>query len=234
VSRSRDVPALPSPAIARLEALRRLSMGAAHAMNNAFTTLVGEASFLHDDRKHDPVVAEACQTLLAELDRCARITRALLARRHPSQQGAAEVDLVRLVRELGALLRETLGRQHDLGLDLPDDVVPVRGEADDVELLVLGVVHYAADAARGATALQLGVGTDEDGRRALLRLEIRGTGLPEDAERAFLDPGQAADPLAVVILDAVAELVTRLGGTRHAERTAPDAWAACIDLPLSS
>jgi len=48
---------VPTKEVARLEAMRRLAMGAAHALNNAFTTLVGEASFVQEDRKADPVVA---------------------------------------------------------------------------------------------------------------------------------------------------------------------------------
>lgn len=230
MSRPPDAPALPAPDVARLETLRRLAMGAAHALNNAFTTLVGEASFLQEDRKDDPVVAEACDTMLAELDRCTRITRALLARRDPSQRGG-EVDLVRLVRELAALLQETLGRQHELEVELPDDLVPVEGPADDVELLVLALVHYAADGADGPTALRVAVEPDRGDGAAHLRLEVRGAGIPAEAEALLLAPERAADPLTAVLLEAVAALVTRLGGSRHAARTAPDAWTARIALP---
>lgn len=225
--------ALDPRRVARLEALRRLAMGGAHALNNAFTTLVGEVTFLQEDRKDDPGVAEACETMLAELARCTRITRALLARRHPSQAGGTDVDLVRLVRELGAILQETLGSQHLLQVKTPDDLVPVVGLAGELETLVLGLVHYAADAVGGPTSLRLEVEGDRGDGRARLSLEVRAPGLPVGVEEVFLAPDRAADPVVAAGLEAVAELVAELGGSRHAARTAPDAWTARISLPLA-
>ena len=232
MSHRSDASGLSAAQVARLEALRRLAMGAAHALNNAFTTLVGEASFLQEDRKDDPVVAEACETMMAELDRASRITRALLVRRHPSQRGGGEVDLVRLVRELSTLLRETLGSQHHLEVELPDDLVAVAGAAEDLELVVLTLVHYAADGARGATRMRLAVEPDDGSGSTGLRLEVRGDGLPPDADALLLAPHRAPDPLMAVELEALASLVAALGGSRHAARTAPDAWTARIALPV--
>lgn len=231
MSRAPRTSALESAVVARLDAMRRLSMGATHALNNAFTTLIGEVSFLQDDRKTDPVVAEACETLMAELDRCARITRALLARRQPAASDA-ETDLVGLVRELGALLQETLGSQHQLAVETPDDVVPVAGPTVDLELLVLGIVHYAADGAEGPTTLTLRVAAADADGMARLSLDVRGAGLPAEAEALFLAPERADDALTASLLDAVARIVSARGGARHAARTAPDAWRARLALPV--
>jgi signal transduction histidine kinase len=215
--------------VARLEVMRRLSMGAAHALNNAFTAVVGEASFLREEHKEEGEVTEACDTILRELDRCARLTRALLARRHPPQAGRDEVDLGRLVRDLGPLLRETLGRQKQLELELPGDLLLVRGEAGALELLVLLLLHQGADLAPGPARLRLALGAT--GGEALLALEVEADGLAEDAGLAFGDPQRAADPMTRNQLTALASLAASLGGSASGAREGPCHLVAAVRLP---
>jgi signal transduction histidine kinase len=227
-------PATPLPAteVARLEALRRLSMGAAHALNNAFTSVVGEASFLREEHKGDPAVVEACDAILRELDRCAKLTRALLARRHPPQAGRDEVDLARLVRDLAPLLRETLGRQKELAVQLPDDLVLVQGEAGALELLALLLVHQGADLAPGSARLRLAV--LPAGATARVELEIEADGLSDEAARLFSQPGAAADSLTRNQLAAFAELAARHGGHCSARREGPCHLVVAVELPALS
>lgn len=216
--------------LARLEAFRRISTGAAHALHNAFTTLVGEASFLADDRKSDPVVADACAAMLRELERCTRLSRAVLARREPSQRGGQEVELVRLVRELGTLLRETLGSQHVLHLETADDILPVVGQAEDVELLVLSLVHHAADSAGGPVSLRLGAkGGGADGLPRL-ELEVHARGLPPRLEALLQDPRCARDPLERARFEGVAGLLARLHARAETTRPVPDCWRVRLVL----
>jgi signal transduction histidine kinase len=221
--------AVPAVEVARLEALRRLSMGAAHALNNAFTTVVGEASFLREERKGDPSVVEACDAILRELDRCAKLTRALLSRRHPPQAGRDEVDLVRLVRDLAPLLRETLGRQKELAIVVPDDLVLVKGEAEAFELVALLLVQHGADVAPGSARLRLGV--YPNGAHAKLELEIEADGLTAEAAADFLDAAQPRDALARNQLAALADLARRHGGRCDARRAGPCHLVATVELP---
>ncbi len=209
----------------------RLAMGATHTLNNVFATVVGEASFLLEDRKRDALVVEGCQTILGALDRCTRLTRALLARRHPSQAGSDEVDLVRLVRELGTILSETLGSQNQLSVDTPDDFLLVRGDAGDLELLVLTLAHYAADHAGNPTRLTLSVRAEPTEAQIRLGIAIEGSDLPDSVAEAVLDPARAPDPIACVSLESAARIISAHGGSRYAAPTGPDSWAALIHLP---
>jgi signal transduction histidine kinase len=217
--------------LARLEVLRRLSMGAAHTLNNAFTSVIGEASFMLEDRKRDELVVEGCQTILAELERCAKLARALLTRRDPSQAGSGEVDMVRLVRELGELLAETLGRQHQLVVDFPDDLLLVRGDAGDLELLVLALVHYAADHAGGPTHLTLSVSREPARGEIQLCLAVAGGDHSDSIAEAVLDPSRAPDEITCVALENVARIVRAHGGSRSAIAEGPDRWTALVLLP---
>ena len=220
---------VPAVDIARLEALRRLSMGAAHALNNAFTTVVGEASFLREEHKGDPAVVEACDAILRELDRCAKLTRALLARRSPPQGGRDEVDLVRLVRDLTPLLRETLGRQKELAVVVPDDLVLVKGDAEALELVALLLVQHGADVAPGSARLRLGV--YPNGALARLELEIEADGLADGVADDFLNVAHPRDALARNQLAALADLAQRYGGRCEARRAGPCHLVAVVELP---
>lgn len=215
--------------VARLEALRRLALGGVHSLNNAFAAAVGEASFLREDRKHDPVVVEACDAILGSLDRCARITRALLSRRHPTQAGSEDVDLGRLLRELGSFLQETLGRGHSLRLDLPEDLLVVRGSPESVELALLTLVHHVAEA--GGAMTRLHISAESGGAEVRIRLEAETAAPAAPIAEALRNPSLASDVMTSVCLDAFGSLLHELDGCYEARATAPKALAVCVRLP---
>jgi signal transduction histidine kinase len=206
VSRDPRSQELPAWEVARLAALWRLALGASHSLNNALTAIVGEASFLRDDRKGDAAVGEACDAILAEVDRCARLIRALLARRHPPQQGGDEVDLGRLVGDLARLLPDTLGSRIDLRLELGSDLLPVAGNAADLELLCLLLVQLAADLQPGPARVALGV--EGDAERAVLRVSLHA---PLAGSGSTLG-SPAGPPLERVAVDAVRAIAEAHGG----------------------
>jgi two-component system NtrC family sensor kinase len=211
---------LPVEEAARLALLWRLAAGAAHSLNNALTAILGEASFLADDHKDDPRVVEGCDAISAEVDRCARLTRALLARRHPAQGRRAEVDLVRLVGDLGRLLHETLGRRIELEVASPDDLLIVDGDAAALELLCLVLVHFAADLQPGGARLRLGVEPGPGATEVSLSVSVHAEDLPVGAARRVLEPGAGGSPLEGVILEA-ARRAAATHGARIESREAP-------------
>jgi signal transduction histidine kinase len=233
----RDVPVNSSlsrvqpETVARLEATRRLATGAAHTLNNAFTTVIGEASFLLEDRKHDAVVEEACHAILTELERCARLTRALLARHWSGQSGSGEVDLSRLVRDVSVLLSETLGRNNQLTVETPEELLLVAGDANALELVVLTLTQYAAERGSELTKLTLAVDAEPSHAQVRLRIAAEGAQHPDAMAEAVLDPARAPDEVTRLSLDTVARIVGEHRGSRYASATGPDAWAALIVLP---
>jgi two-component system NtrC family sensor kinase len=212
-----------SPAIlsaeetARLAVLWRLAAGASHSVNNALTAILGEASFLAEDRKDDPQVVEGCAAIIAEVDRCARLTRAVLARRHASQGRSREVDLVRLVGDLGRLLHETLGRRIELDVTLPGDLLLVRGDPDAIELLCLALVHFASDLQPGSARLRLDVARGAAGGEVSVSVVVHAAGLPGGAARRVLAPERVSSVFERVVLEA-ARRVAATHGARLTSR----------------
>jgi signal transduction histidine kinase len=216
---------------ARLAVLWRLATGASHSLNNALTAILGEASFLSDDRKDDAQVVEGCDAIVAEVERCARLTRAVLARRHGSQGRSGEVDLVRLVGELGGLLVETLGRRIELELSLPDDLLLVRGDAEAVELLCLALVQFASDLQPGGARLRLAVVRGPGSGEVSLSVAVHASALPDGAAERVLEPRRVASPLERVVLEAV-HRVARAHGARLTSRGSAGRLEVHVRFPV--
>lgn len=237
IVKPRDVPVNSSLAhvrpetVARLEATRRLAAGAAHTLNNAFTTAIGEASFLLEERKQDALVVETCHAILTELERCARLTRAILSGRWSGQSESGAVNMVRLVRDLSPVLSETLGRNHRLELETPDELIVVAGAADALELVVLTLAQYAAAHDSGLTKLTIALDVEPSHAQVRLRFVVEGARHPQTMAEAVLDPALAPDELTRLGLENVARIVREHGGSRFASATAPDAWTALIVVP---
>lgn len=147
--------------IARLELLRRLALGAAHTLNNAFTAILGETLCLADERKGDPVVTEACSLIQSEVERCARLTRQVATRVQRRESVLDETNVATLVRSLEPLLRETVTRSVAIDFDVPDRGLLVRGPGEDLELLVLLVAHRLARLPGRGAALRIALGAHD-------------------------------------------------------------------------
>lgn len=174
-----DAPASVAEEIARLDLLRRLSMGAAHTLNNAFTAILGETLGLLDERKGDPLVTEACESIQGEVERCARLMRAIALRMHRRAPLLDETSLASVLRVLEPLLRETVSRSVALACEAPPLSVCVRGTSEDIELLALLCAHRLVYGASSGV-LHLRVETPRPGEVSL-QIEVRDGGEPHAA-----------------------------------------------------
>lgn len=218
--------------IARLAVMRRLARGTAHAMNNALTAAMGETSFALDelqgggDRK---VTMEACEAAQTALRRCAQLCRSLSL---ADQCGASEdepVDLVRTVRDLERWLDEAIGGAQCLRVDAPDEHVTVAGRPEEIELIVMGLVVYAADRTIG-TEVGLRV---IPGDPCSLVLDAHAAAMPADSLAPLIDPGSAHDPITAQTLAAFRSAVQELGGEWLPEARSAESWRLTLRLPAA-
>jgi hypothetical protein len=210
-------------AVARREALGSLALGAAHTLNNAFTAVLGEASFLIDERKGDPLVVEACQLIQQEIERCARLTRVLLVRRRSAGGSLQTIDLAQLLRSAAPLLRDTISRSVEVELRLPDRAVLVHGRRQDLELLILLLAYRLVG--REARGGELGLRLEDPGEGAVvLALERLAPGA------ADIGPLEPLDDWDARVLEAVAELCEDAGAGLEA-RGAGERSALSLRLP---
>jgi hypothetical protein len=143
--------------LAGLEVMRHLALGSAHTLNNALTAILGEVQLLAEDCG-DRDVGAACTSIRREVERCARLTRALCecgARRGREPALDPQVDLAALARRLAPLLRDTVSRGVDIDWQLPDDAGPVYGDRTDVERLVLLSAYRLVRGAPSGASLRI-------------------------------------------------------------------------------
>jgi hypothetical protein len=212
--------------VARLEAQRRLGLGAAHTLNNALTAALGEVGFLRDERKGDPAVVEACDAVARELERCVRATAALLPRRVAR---AGPTDLVRAARDAAAFLRVTLGRRGELEVRAPDDLVLVDAEAADLDLLVVLLVQAGVERVGRSARLELAVEPARAGAPARLVVDARAAAAAQLAHEGA--PERGDDPWARHQELALSALAARCGGALAQAPEGPGRWRAWVELP---
>lgn len=223
-------PGLDARSIARLAAMRRVSLGAAHSLNNAFTSAIGEATYLLAERKEDAELVECCQLILTAMERSTRITRGLLA--HRGSGSDDETDLGRLLPELIAFLRETLGRGHPIEVSVPDEWIGVEADPADIDLVLMTLFQYAADASGEQSSLDATL--EKRGGTARLTVQVSPCESSADVAGALNDPALAEDAITRASLRAARELIASVGGDVHAACTAPDRWAFVLTLPALS
>lgn len=189
--------------LAQLEALRRMVRGAAHAWNNALTTIVGELGCLADERPGDLAVAAAAAAIEGEAQRCARLTRALQARADWQPGAPGEVDLGALAATLAPVLRDTIPASVGLAWEVPAEAPWVRARRVDAELLVVLAAHGLARGAAAGAELRIAVGKPQDGH-ASVSIELAGGGAPAAA--------RAASAWDALVAEAAGSLAAACGG----------------------
>jgi signal transduction histidine kinase len=168
---------------ARMAVLSELALGVAHTLNNALTSIGGEASFLQSETK-DPEVEQACALILEQVERCARLTHALLRRRSLPPAAARECELGRVLRDVQALLRDSLPRRLELSVEACEEPILLALPAEEAETIVLLLVQHAALRLGGAGALRLRL--PEPGRGPTAALELVTAAPPQPAPAAEL------------------------------------------------
>lgn len=178
----------------RLEAVGRLAGGVAHEINNALQGAIGFAAFaLRALPPHDPVRDDVQQALKAS-ERAAAITQDLLAfsRRQVLQPSA--FDLGAVVGEFAPMLRQAVGRDRDLRLELPSRPVVVHADRGQLEQVLLNLTLNARDATRPGGRITVRLE-----RVALGHADVRRLGHPELAPGGYArlevsDTGHGMDP----------------------------------------
>jgi two-component system cell cycle sensor histidine kinase/response regulator CckA len=171
----------------KLEAIGLLAGGVAHDFNNLLVGILGYADVLAEEAAPGSVQAEAARTISQAAQRAAALTRQLLAvarlGRHPQQP----VDLHEVVREVAALLERTLDKSIRLGVRLDAAGHSVRGDASQLQQVILNLAVNARDAMPEGGTLEIATAEDAGGgRRVLLVVSDTGVGIPkEHLERIF-------------------------------------------------
>src|SRR5262245_36660080 len=129
-----------------MEALGRLAGGVAHDYNNLLTVILTYAGTLQRGLPHPGPLSLAAERLQDAAERCASLTRQLLAFSRKQVLELAILDLNESVRTAGEILRRLIGENIDLVIETAPDACLLEGDRGQIEQVVLNLALNARDA----------------------------------------------------------------------------------------
>ncbi len=216
---------------ARLEALGRLAGGVAHDMNNllgvianysaAIARSTGEESTAQDVEQIEQVVRRGTQ-----------LTKRLLMFGRRDGGSVRSRDLGAITSGVGAMLSRTLGTQHRLRIQVPDEPCWAAVDRGQFEQAVINLVLNAQDAAPVGSEITVSVVPVH--RSVWISVSDRGPGMPAEVqERAFepffttKEPGRGTG-LGLAVVHGVAE---EAGGDVRIDSSPMEGTTVSIVLP---
>ena len=217
-------PRLATAEVANLEVLRRQASGAAHTLNNLFTSLLGELALLGDERKDDPVVDETLAVLRELLARCVKLVRNGLARPPLAPYIPGEVDLGLLLSRCRRVFVGTLPRRITVRICVPDEPWLVWGDAAQMEVMLLALIFRLGDLNRsGCMDVTIALREGSAADTVSLDVDLDSRDLVPDARQRLVDPGLDEDPASATSLEAIHAIADRHGTHLRTERIGPEA-----------
>jgi signal transduction histidine kinase len=183
----------------RLESLGQLTGGVAHDFNNLLTVILGNAEMLGEELEGKPALQPLAHVITEAAQRGAHLTQRLLAFARRQALEPRVVDVNRLVGEIEALLRRTLGQHIVIAIEPGDAVWPALVDPMQLDDALLNLCLNARDAMPHGGQLTIRTvnvrPADDAGRRhpalsdgeyVMLAVVDTGTGIaPEHLARVF-------------------------------------------------
>lgn len=225
----------------KLIAIGQLSAGLAHEIGSPLQILTGRARSLTKRATEPDEVVRIAGILVTQTERITRIVEQLLhfARRKPVGMGA--VDVPACARQVCDLLEmEAKRRKVDLQLHMDDAVPAVRGNADQVQQVLLNLLTNALHATAVGGTVQVAVRRPaEPEHPGAVRISVQdtGCGIPADVVPRLFEPffttreGEGGTGLG---LPVVKSIVTEHGGQIHVASTVAKGTRIAVDFPVAA
>lgn len=143
----------------RMEAVGRLAGGIAHDFNNLLTVINGYSDVLRTDLPRSDPLWDVASEIARAGDRAAVLTRQLLAFSRSRAQDLRALDLNALVSDTAAMVRRLIGEDVDVRLDVAPEPACVRGDAGQLEQVLINLALNGRDAMPTGGSLLLRVAT---------------------------------------------------------------------------
>lgn len=222
----------------KLAAVGQLVSGVAHELNNPLTSIAGLAEFLQERPGIPSAERDHLRVIHEQADRAGRIVRNLLTFARKGTPGNATLDLNDIVEHTALLVAYELRLRGITLTQEPSGPLPVRGNRDELQQVLLNLVTNAAHAVRDLPEGSPRVVTVTLGRadgRATLRVRDTGPGVPPAMVPQLFtpffttkDPGQGTG----LGLSLSYRIVEAHGGTLSYHHSAEGGAEFGFSLPL--
>jgi two-component system, cell cycle sensor histidine kinase and response regulator CckA len=171
----------------KVEAMGELVAGVAHNFNNMLAVIMPNLDMAMDDVHGETrvILSEARHATQSAAELVRQLMR--ITRREPEAVPEL-VDLVAIVRDVGALLERTLGGSMKLSISVPQQSVYVRGVPSDLNVVLLNLCFNARDALAGRRGPELGIHLLREDDELVLEVRDNGVGMSEATLQRLGEP----------------------------------------------
>jgi PAS domain S-box-containing protein len=140
---------------ARMEAVRQVTAGVAHDFNNLLTVIIGNAEALEERALRQGDTEPLASEILAAAERCANLTRRLLAftRQQPLQPEAVEIATV--INSVVLQATQDPARNIEFVVEAPPSGMRADVDGKQLELAITSLVHNAREAMPGGGTIRI-------------------------------------------------------------------------------
>ncbi|MBK7878267.1 MAG: PAS domain S-box protein [Planctomycetes bacterium] len=212
----------------KLEAIARLASGIAHDFNNLLMGIIGCAGLAKRSLEPDHPAVQTLDDITEAARRGAGLTRDLLdfSRRKPIDVHSSELNEV--VRVAGRMLRQVIGEDIELAIELCPNGGPILANPTHIEHVLLNLAVNARDAMPRGGRLRIATveieaktprrtrsGELAPGTYVALEVQDSGTGMSEETQTRIFEPFFTTKPVGMgtgLGLYTVYSIVGRLSG----------------------
>lgn len=130
----------------KMETIGQLTGGVAHDFNNLLAVILGSLSLLRKGLPSDPRTSRLLDGAIQGAERGATLTKRLLAFARRQELKLEAVEVQKLISEMQEFLSQTIGPAISIILDVPDDIPPVKIDANQLELALMNLAVNSRDA----------------------------------------------------------------------------------------
>lgn len=162
----------------RLAAVGQLAAGVSHEIDNPVGIILGYAELLLEDCQDDPAKAEDLRAIIAECQRCRKITGGLLGLARIGEQQRELIEIEPLLREtISSLMPQKLFQGLSIHPPKTQQLPSFFGDADRIRQVLVNLLLNSAQALQGNGTIWLQLDVVEQ----MLQIEIHDNGPGIDA-----------------------------------------------------
>lgn len=130
----------------KLESLGVLARGIAHDFNSSLMVILGNTALLRAAKGHSSRVVEHIDLIEAAGTRASELVKQLLTYARTGRHNPQPTDINAIIRDTIKLVRSSVGKNHDLELQLCDSTATVIADPSQVEQVLLNLCLNAKQA----------------------------------------------------------------------------------------
>jgi signal transduction histidine kinase len=166
----------------KMELIGQMAGGIAHDMNNALTTVMGEASMLDDS------VREERERIVGAANYAAKLTQQLMIFGRKDVSQPRPIDLNANMRASLRAIRRVIPSEVELSSQLPEEPIAIIADPTQVLQVLLNLAGNAKDAIEKSGRITLTLRTDREAHCAIIEVADTGSGIPSHVLPHIFEP----------------------------------------------